>query len=511
MSIAAEEKIKSLTELSEVVSELKESGNKIVHCHGVFDLLHPGHIRYLNSAKKNGDVLVVTVTADKFVKRGPGRPVFNHGLRAETLANLASTDLICVLDFPTALEAIEAIKPDFYVKGPDYKNAEDDLTGKIVDETEKVETNGGKVVFTDDITFSSSKILNSYFDTYPPNTVKYLKDLAKKYPAEDVLRQLQKIKDMKILVIGDAIVDQYHYCTPMGKSAKEGIVANRYTGEEDFAGGALATANHCAQLSHNVQLMTVLGQLNSYEDFIRSRLDSHIDPTFVYRPNCVTTIKRRYVSDEGSRKVFEVCFMDDSPIPALGESELLTYLDKNLSSYDLVIVSDFGHGMITQPIIDRLCTSSRQLAVNVQTNSANTGFNVVTKYSRADFVCIDEREIRLATQDRHSELYPLLERICKQMHASQVITTRGAYGALTYSSKGGFSTSPALATKGIDPVGAGDAFFAYTAPCFAAGMPQELLGFIGNAVGALKIQILCNREAVKLVDVMKFVNRLLKL
>ncbi len=510
MIASHEEKIKSLEQLKNLSDTLKRVGTKIVHCHGVFDLLHLGHIRYLNSAKKHGDVLVVTLTADKFVKRGPGRPVFNHTLRAETIANLAIADYVAIVDHPTAIEAIEAIRPDFYVKGPDYKNSDDDLTGKIVEEQEKVEALGGQIVFTDDITFSSSKLINSHLDTYPPDTVKYLKEFAKKYPAEEIVSQLQKIKEMKVLVIGDAIIDQYHYCTPMGKSAKESIVANRYTGEEDFAGGALATANHTAQLSHNVELLTVLGKQKSYEEYIRTRLDPHISPTFIHRNNCVTTIKRRYIGQEGNRKLFEVCFMDDTPVPAIQENEMLTFLEEHLPLYDLVIASDFGHGMITPAIIERLCASSRQLAVNVQTNSANVGFNVVTKYPRADFVCIDEREIRLAAQDRHSELFPLMEEICEKMHCSQMITTRGQYGALSYSRSSGFSTSPALASHGVDTVGAGDAFFAYAAPCFAAGMPSELLAFIGNAVGALKLQILCNREAVKLVDVMKFINRLLK-
>jgi rfaE bifunctional protein nucleotidyltransferase chain/domain len=113
----SDRKIRPLVELAKTITNLKAEGKCIVQCHGVFDLVHPGHIRLLEAAKQEGDVLVVTVTPDKYVNKGPGRPVFNQRLRAETLAALQCVDFVAINEWPTAIETIRLLKPDVYVKG----------------------------------------------------------------------------------------------------------------------------------------------------------------------------------------------------------------------------------------------------------------------------------------------------------------------------------------------------------------------------------------------------------
>lgn len=506
----AEKKIKALEDLPSQLENLRAQGKKIVMCHGVFDLLHLGHIRYLNSAKRYGDVLVVTTTSDQHVKRGPGRPVFNQSLRAEALANLAMTDIVSVVDFPTAVEAIERIRPHFYVKGPDYKNRNPDPSSRLKDEEAAVRSVGGEIVYTDDEVYSSSQLINNYFNTMPETTAAYLKQLASKYSIEDIKTFFDKIKQLKILIVGDAIIDQYHYTQPLGKSAKENIVVNKYLDEEDFAGGSLATANHVAQISGPIELLTVLGSEDSYEAFVRERLNKAITPTLYMRKGCRTTVKRRFVEKSENRKLFEICYLDDHPLEGPDEEELLRQLEGSLSSFDLVIVNDFGHGMLTRKIRTLIAAEAQCLALNVQTNSANIGYNIVTNYPQADFVCIDEPEIRLATRDKFSEVPTLVQRLYNSLGPSQIIVTRGSKGSLNYTKDVGFVETPAFTTFGVDRIGAGDAFFAFTAPCFAVGMPPDLIGLIGNAVGALKLQIIGNREPVKRADLIKFLTRLLK-
>lgn len=131
-------KIKKQEELKEIIGALKGQNKKIVQCHGVFDLIHPGHIRHLATAKKEGNVLVVTVTADEFVRKGPGRPIFNEQLRAENLAALEIVDYVAVNREPTAVNCIRRLRPDVYVKGQDYADKEKDITGKIGEEEEAV-------------------------------------------------------------------------------------------------------------------------------------------------------------------------------------------------------------------------------------------------------------------------------------------------------------------------------------------------------------------------------------
>ncbi|MEK7444972.1 MAG: adenylyltransferase/cytidyltransferase family protein, partial [candidate division NC10 bacterium] len=213
-----EGKIKSVDDLAVDLDALRAQGKRVVQCHGVFDLLHPGHIRHFEAARAEGDVLVVTVTPDRFVNKGPGRPVFNQRLRAESIAALQSVDYVAVNEWPTAVEAIHRLRPAVYVKGSDYAEAGDDLTGRIVEERRAVEEHGGRIHFTAEITFSSSGLLNVHFDVYPEEAQSFLRDFRQRHSAEEVIGLLKDLKDLRVLVIGDAIVDEYHYVQSLGKS-----------------------------------------------------------------------------------------------------------------------------------------------------------------------------------------------------------------------------------------------------------------------------------------------------
>ena len=201
-------KIRNLDELANLVSSLRREGKTIVHCHGVFDLLHPGHIRHFEAAKREGDVLVVTVTQDRYVAKGPGHPVFNERLRAESIAALECVDYVAINEWHTAVEAIQKLEPDVYCKGRDYADAKEDLTGKIHDEEEAVKSTGGRIHFTDEITFSSTKLINSNFEVFPDEARSFLKEFRSKYSSSDIIDRLKALKNMKVLVIGDTIIDE---------------------------------------------------------------------------------------------------------------------------------------------------------------------------------------------------------------------------------------------------------------------------------------------------------------
>lgn len=503
-------KIVSLHELEKIVQSLRKKGKTVVHCHGVFDLLHPGHILHFQAAKREGDILVVTLTKDEYVGKGPGRPVFNQRLRAESIAAMECVDYVAINEWPNAIKTIKKIKPSVYVKGSDYENPDDDLTCKILDEEKAVRSVGGRIHFTHEISFSSTEILNRHFMVYPDQAQQFLETFRKKHDAEEAINVLQNLKDLKVLVIGDTIIDEYHYCQPMGKSPKESIVASKYLRQESFPGGILACANHVAGFCGEVHLLSCLGKENSREDFIADHLKPHIKTNFFYREDAPTVVKRRFVWDPFLVKMFEISFLDDHPLSAKLEKEVLATLDKIIKKFDLVLVADYGHGFLTPAIIRLLSKKSKFLAVNTQTNSANTGYNTITKYHRASYVCIDEPEMRLAYQDKFGRLEDLILRTAKNLHCQYITVTRGHHGALTYSKKDGFSETPIFSREIVDRVGAGDAFLAVTAPCVAKNVPSDLVGFIGNAVGALAVRIVGNRSAVEPTPLFKFITALLK-
>ena len=156
------DKIKTIEELSSITKRLRSENKKIVHCHGCFDLMHPGHIKYLQAAKRMGDALIVTISPDGFVDKGPNRPVFNENLRAESIAALECVDHVAINKWPTAEKTLRLIKPDIYVKGQEFENTED-KTGKIQKEVAVLKEIGAEIRFTHEIVFSSTALLNQYF------------------------------------------------------------------------------------------------------------------------------------------------------------------------------------------------------------------------------------------------------------------------------------------------------------------------------------------------------------
>jgi len=503
-------KIKTILELAKIVCLLKREGKTIVHCHGIFDLLHPGHIRHFEAAKREGDVLVITITQDKYVAKGPGRPVFNEHLRAESVAALQVVDYVAINEWPNAVETIKKLKPDVYCKGGDYADSKEDVTGKIVDEEEAIKSIGGRIHFTDEITFSSTKLINLHFDVLPDEARDYIQRIRDSYSSSQIIELLQSLKDMRVLVTGDTIIDEYHYCKPLGKSPKENIIPARYMSEEIFAGGILAIANHVAGYCNEVEVLTCLGTQNSYGDFILANLRPNVKSKFFYQPDSNTIVKRRFVEVDLFRKLFEVQFLNGLlPSDQLSD-DICQYLELNADNYDLVIVGDYGHGFMGRKIIETLCNKAKFLAVNAQTNSANIGFNLITKYPRADYFCVDEPELRLATHDNFSPLNNLLDKVAIDLKCHRSVVTQGHRGSLVYNDNNGVLEVPAFSREVVDRVGAGDAFLAITSPCVAAGFPDDIIGFVGNAVGALAIRIVGNRSPIDPVSLFKYIRTLLK-
>ena len=183
----------------------------MVQAHGTFDLLHLGHVRHLEAARKLGDVLIVTVTADRFVNKGPGRPVFNAELRAEMLATLEYVDWVAINDAADAVSAIERIRPSIYIKGQDYQNPQGDITGKISLERDAVETYGGRIHFTDEVSFSSSELINRHLNVFEPHIREHLDTLRQDGGLDQLCELIERVADYRVLIVGDAIIDEYQY------------------------------------------------------------------------------------------------------------------------------------------------------------------------------------------------------------------------------------------------------------------------------------------------------------
>lgn len=263
---------------------------------------------------------------------------------------------------------------------------------------------------------------------------------------------LEAVRKYKVLVVGDGIIDEYFYVKPIGKSIKENVISTLFENSEKFKGGVWAGANHIKDFCEVVHVMTGPSVMENWR---------FVDQTYMHK---LFTMHKK--NGNGG------------------------YDSLDISIYDLVIVTDFGHGAITPYLIEKLTNEAKYLAVNAQTNSTNFGFNLVTKFKRADFVVIDELEARLAAHDRDSPI----ESVIGALGFPHIIVTLGKNGAMGFD--GEFHHAPALTEVVKDTLGAGDAFLCVTAPFAKAGFSMPDLLRIGNAAGAVKVGVVGHQSSV---------------
>ena len=337
--------------------------------------------------------------------------------------------------------------------------------------------------------------MQHFGSAFPDEARPFLASFAASHAREELLRRLEQIRSLRVLFVGEAIIDEYQYCETMGKSGKEPVLAARFVSAEQFAGGVLAVANQAAALCDHVGLLTVLGAEDSREEFIRARLDSKIAASFLYAPGARTILKRRLVEIYPFQKLFEIYVMDPGALETVSE-QLCGRLEELLPGYDAVVVTDYGHGMFTPEAIDLLCRQGRFLAVNTQINAANLGFNTISKYRRADCICLSERELRLEVRNPRKDLRLIMAETAQKLACQWMIITRGREGCLCYHAVEGFVSIPAFTLRIVDRIGAGDALLAVSALAAAQGVPMDVVGFLGNMVGAQAVETVGNRSVV---------------
>jgi len=492
MAISA--KIKTVEELSAITETARVGGKTVVHCHGVFDLLHIGHIKHLQAARKLGDLLCVTITPDHFVNKGPHRPAFADQLRAEALAALECVDYVAINKWPTAVEIIQLLKPNLFVKGAVKDSGARDHTDAILREEEAVKAVGGQLYLTEEDTYSASSLINRFTNVFSPEVRLYLESFRKRYSEETVLGYLREISKLKVLTIGETIIDEYNFCRVLNKANKDPILAAKFLFVEKYVGGILAINNHLAGFCDSLSCLTALGDRDVQEEFIREHLDKRVLLHFIRKLNAPTIVKRRYLEEYLSIKLIEIDDMNDDPLLPSDEEAFIEKIADLAPKHDVVIVADYGHGLMTERAIRVLCEKAPFLALNVQVNPGNYGFNLLSRYPRADFVTIDEPEARLEMKKKQAAIENITQVLTAQLQCQSFLLTRGQNGTLGYDKNGGFSFTPVFSTTLVDRIGAGDACLALTAPCAAMGAPTEILGFIGNIAGAAACAVMGNKS-----------------
>ncbi len=501
------EKILPFESAGAAIDAERGAGKIIVQAHGTFDLVHPGHVYHLQEAKALGDILVITLTAEQFVNKGPGRPYFNDHLRAHSLAALSCVDYVIVVPHATAVEAIRSVRPDIYCKGREYEDPETDVTGNIADDVRIVQEVGGVVKYVGSVVFSSTRILNNHFDHLASPVRRFCSELAKEVGPADFREAVESFEGLRVLVIGDTILDRYSYVNVQGLTSKNRIISGRFLKEETQTGGALAVFRHVKEFTGDIKFVSLVGT----EPWVDSLLARHVtgEQDLVIRdPAFTTIIKQRFVEplSDGKEmeKLFSVNFIDAGPLPDAIRDRALKVIGHAIKKVDAVFVLDFGHGLMEKEIRDLVQDEAKFVALNCQTNSNNHGFNIVTRqYRRANAVTLDTQELMLSSGHRFLDHPKELSALRDHLGASYAWLTRGPAQTIGLHCDEQPCYCPALEAEVTDTIGAGDAFFSMAALSAVRQLPINLGTFLGQLAGAQAVKIVGNEHPISKSTLLK--------
>ena len=289
----------------------------------------------------------------------------------------------------------------------------------------------------------------------------------------------------------------------------------RYQKEELYLGGSLAVARHLANFSEKVTVCGIMGDERPVHSRILNDLSAKMRLDLIFDPRFRTVVKRRFVERRGIRneydKLFSINYMpDDSDNITVDRKAFYNKLEQGVENFDLVVIADYGHGLLDETALEIIQSRAKTLAVNCQTNSSNYGTNLITKYRRADIFTVDERELRLALANSTQQAEVLLKKLVKQLQAKIGWVTLGSLGSVVINGSRQPLRTPALTLTVQDTVGAGDAFYALASLLAWKGVPAEVSSFVGNIAGAMAANILGNSQAVEKGGLLKFAETLLK-
>lgn len=489
--MSAKDKILCLSQLLEFRQNLRRGGQTVVHCHGCFDIVHPGHIQHLEFARTLGDRLVVSISADTHVNKGVDRPLIPDGLRAASVAALQCVDAVYINTHPTAVELLNALQPDIYVKGREYEKTRDP---RFLAERDAVATHGGRVVFSSgEIVYSSTALINSM------NRRAFDHDRISRFTDQYGLtiphlhQLIQRARNLRVLVIGDYLLDRYHFCTAAGVAGEAPMMSLRSLQQQDFDGGAAVVALHLAGLGAQPILFTSLTDDTAGAQTELRLRSAGVDVQAIRQRRQPVT-KNRYLVDQ--QKLLKVDEGAESPLDSRAEEILADKILQAAHGASAVIFTDFGYGTLTAGLLERILPPLRSIVPILTADISGSRSNLL-QFKGVDLLCPTEREVRQTLNNFTSGLGAVVWDLLHQTSAKQALITLGKQGLLTFDcppelvSAGQRLRSeylPALTGHAIDPLGCGDALLATAGLCLAAGGSLYAAALLGSLAGAIEAE-----------------------
>ncbi|HEU5162164.1 MAG TPA: PfkB family carbohydrate kinase [Thermoanaerobaculia bacterium] len=480
--------------LAGVREQLRRDGKTVVQCHGCFDIVHPGHLRYLNFAKEQGDILIVSVTGDRDVGKGVARPYIDENLRAENLAALEFVDYVCVDHHDWAGPVLELLKPDIYVKGKEYEHKAD---GRFLREKNLVEAQGGKVIYSSgDVVFSSTAIINEFRDRF-----RLENDQIRSFVARNAISRpgldsmIRNFHGRRILVIGDPILDRYIHAEALGIAAETPVISVTPISEETYVGAAGLIAAQITALGAHASFLTVAGE-GAATDF-ESRLASHgVEVIALRSDDRGLFVKTRYLVDE--KKVFKIDSGHYAPLSTTATEQMQNALSERLPEFDAVIVIDFGYGLFPAELVESIAALTAAAGKPYYVDVSSSRHANILRFKHPRMATPTEQELRFAFADAEAGLSHLASRYYAETGAEKLVMTMGRRGVLLFERPARPEERlptdflPSLADVAVDTIGAGDVFLTGVALADLTGAPTAAGVYLGACLASLHLSRLGN-------------------
>ena len=472
-------KIISLEEIISIIGPITRQ-KKVAMCHGVFDVVHPGHIRHLAYAKSKADILIVSITCDRWITKGPYRPHVPENLRAYSLSALNIVDYIIIDKNPNPLENLRVIKPNFFAKGFEYSN---NLPQETLEEMEVVVGFGGEMLFSPgDVVYSSSNLISN---SSPDIGLAKLKTMMEQLGItfEDIQDAVESISGIKVHVVGDTIIDSFTRTSLIGGNTKTPTFSVRYESREDYVGGAGIVAQHLKSAGAEVTFSTVLGndELGKYaKEVIESK---GIKLNTIEENNRPTTNKNAIICAD--YRLLKIDTLDNASISKDVVLKLQNYISN--TNCDCIIFSDFRHGIFNKGTIDDLKTSIPENCFRVADSQLASRWGNITEFVDFDLITPNEREARFAIADQDCNIVQLSHLIKDKAKSSNVILKLGSKG-LFFLGKDVYHSLDSFTKNPIDPVGSGDALLAYASLVMKKSGSIALACIVGNLAAACECE-----------------------
>jgi bifunctional ADP-heptose synthase (sugar kinase/adenylyltransferase) len=471
-------KIKTPEQLRDIIGPMPRE-KRVIMCHGVFDVVHPGHVRHLIFAKGKADILVASITADRHIAKGLHRPHVPQDLRALNLAAFEMIDYVVIDANATPIENIGIIQPDFLAKG--YEYSANGMPPRTAEEAAALHAYGGEIIFTPgDIVYSSSKLINLQAPDLKLEKLQVFME-RRGITFDDLMRTLDNLAGHKLHVVGDTIVDTYTRCAMIGGQTKTPTMSVLFEQKLDYVGGAAIVAKHCQAAGAHVTYTTVLGE-DAHRDFVLDDLRrAGIEVRASVEKGRPTTSKNAIVV--GGYRLLKVDTLDNSSIP----DYILAEMTRGIADTptEAVVYADFRHGIFNRRTIPSFVKAIPAGAFRVADSQVASRWGNITEFKGFDLITPNEREARFALADQDSGIRPLASRVYDEAECRLLILKLGERGVLTCNSADhetldSFFVLDSFVEHLVDPVGAGDALLAYSTLAMLASRDDGQATIIGT-------------------------------